>query len=79
MISSVRLNCDKQASGTAALAYSDDDYATSTAIGTFDLTSMEPRISRLGSYVGGRSYTLTHSANTGFRGSELEFQYEVAP
>lgn len=78
-IKSVRLVCDKQASGTATLTYSDDDYATSVTAGTFDLTSMEPRLSRLGSYVGGRSYTLTHSADTKFRAEALEFIYDTAP
>ena len=76
-ISRIRLICDKQASGTATLEYSDDDYATWTTLGTFDLTSMRPEIHRCGSHVGGRAYRLTHSANTAFRAEALEIEYEV--
>lgn len=76
-ISAVRLIGDTQESGTASLSYSDDDYATFSTPRTFDMTAMQPEITRLGSYKGGRVYKLTHSADTPFRAQALEIDYTV--
>jgi len=70
------LGADIQSSGTATLEYSDDDYATWTTAGTFDLTTSNPRIYRCGSFKGGRAWRLTHSANTAFRAQALKFEYK---
>lgn len=78
-VQAVRLIADVQASGTATLLASDDDFATFTSLGTFDMTSMTKRITRCGSYKGGRSYRITHAANTAFRAEALEIEYTVAP
>lgn len=71
------LGSDIQASGTATLEFSDDDYATWTTVGTFDMTKINPFITRCGSNQGGRAWRLTHSANTAFRAQALKFEYEV--
>lgn len=76
-VKSVSLVSDKQSSGTATLEYSDDDYGSWTTAGTFDLTKMNPRIHRCGSFVGGRAWRVTHSANTAFRADALEVDLEV--
>ena len=77
IVSCVELICDTQASGTATLEYSDDDFVTWITAGTFDMTSMRPRVHRCGSHRGGRSYRITHSANTAFRAQALDVSYEV--
>ena len=74
----VKLVCDKQSAGTVSLEISDDDYATWTTLGTFDLTEMDPSLSGCGSYVGGRAYRLTHSYNGAFRAEALEITFEEA-
>lgn len=61
----------------ATLEYSDDDYSSWTTAGTFDLTTVNPRIYRCGSYRGGRAWRLTHSADSAFRAQALKFDYEV--
>lgn len=71
------MGTDIQSSGTATLEYSDDDYTTWTTAGTFDLTKVNPRIFRCGSFRGGRAWRLTHSANTAFRAQALKFEYEI--
>lgn len=78
-VNSIRLNADVQTSGTCTLESNDNDYATASwvTLGTFDLTSMNKRITRCGSYKGGRAYRLTHSANTAFRAESVEIDYEV--
>jgi hypothetical protein len=76
-IRAVRLIGDVQDSGSAALSYSDDDYATFTSAGDFDLTITNPKLQGLGSYEGGRVWKLEHSANTAFRAEALEIEYEV--
>ena len=76
-IKSVQLVCDKQASGTATLKYSDDDFGTWTTAGTFDLTIMNPIITRLGAHQGGRAYILEHNANTAFRAESLIIEYDI--
>lgn len=69
------LDSDIQASGTATLEVSDDDYGTWVTIGTFDMTKMHPRIHRGKAWRGGRAHRLTHSANTPFRASTLTIKY----
>jgi hypothetical protein len=69
------MGSDIQSSGTATLEYSDDDYTTWVTAGTFDLTKINPRITRAGSFRGGRAWRLTHSANTPFRAQALKFKF----
>jgi hypothetical protein len=76
-IPSIRLVADDQASGTVTLEASDDDYESWFELGTFDLTQRDKRITRCGSYRGGRAYRLTHSANAPFRGEALEIEYKL--
>jgi hypothetical protein len=76
-IKSIKLIADEQASGTATLEASDDDYASWSTLGTFDMTAHEKKIAPCGSHVGGRAYRLTHSAATPFRGEALEIEYSV--
>jgi hypothetical protein len=76
-VNRISLVADKQSSGTVTLEKSDDDFATWTTLGTFDLTKANPTIHRCGSHVGGRAYRLTHSANTAFRAEALEIEYDV--
>lgn len=71
------LDSDIQSSGTATLEVSDDDYATWTTVGTFDMTKLAPRIYRGGSFKGGRAHRITHSASTPFRASTLTIKYAV--
>jgi hypothetical protein len=71
------LDSDVQSSGTATLEVSDDDFQTWTTIGTFDMTQVNPRIYRGGSWKGGRAHRITHSANTPFRASTMTIKYEV--
>lgn len=73
----IELIADTQASGTVTLEISTDDFATFTTIGTFDLTKAKKIIYRCGSFVGGASLRLTHSANTANRMEALVVEYEV--
>lgn len=77
-IDEIRFVGDRQSAGTALLESSDDDYETWDTVGTFDLTQMEPKIRRCGSYKGGRAYRLTHSHNGPFRAEALEIDFRVA-
>lgn len=79
-ITEIRLLCDNQSSGTVTLEANDSDYdpASWVTLGTFDLTASEARITRCGSYLQGRAYRLTHSANSAFRAEALEIDYEIA-
>lgn len=61
----------------ATLEYSDDDYATWTVAGTFDMTQTNPFIPRCGSHQAGRAWRLTHSENTAFRAQALKFDYDL--
>jgi hypothetical protein len=71
------LGSDVESSGTATLEYSDDDYATWTTAGTFDMTVTNPFITRCGSHQSGRAWRVSHSANTGFRAKSLKFDYDL--
>ena len=77
-ISEIRLVGDQQESGEATLEASDDGYQTWYTLGTFDLTQASPKITRCGSYIGGRAYRLTHSDNAPFRATALEIDYQAA-
>lgn len=77
LVSAIWLDADTQASGTATLEASDDDFATFVTLGTFDMTKHEKKITRCGSHKGERSYRLTHSANTAFRAKSLRVEYTV--
>lgn len=76
-VNSIKLIADEQASGTATLEASDDDYGSWVTLGTFDMTAHEKKIQPGGSYTGGRAYRLTHSANTAFRAEAVEIDYDV--
>jgi hypothetical protein len=76
-LKSIELVADTQASGTTTLEISKDDFATFTTIGTFDMTAAKKIIYRCGSFTGGASLRLTHSANTAWRGEALIVEYEV--
>lgn len=68
---------DEQASGTATLSYSDDDYANWTTAGTFDLTDLTQKIHRLGSSKFPRAWRLQDSNNQAARYQGLRLRYEV--
>jgi hypothetical protein len=76
-ISAIKLICDELSSGTVTLEASDDNYVTWKTLGTFDLTTAEPKITRCGSHKGGRAYRLTHSTDSFFRAEALEIDYVV--
>jgi hypothetical protein len=78
-VNRIRLVADDQASGSATLEFSDDDYESWTTLGTFDMTRKVKEITRCGAYEGGRAYRLRHSSDAAFRGEALEFDYMVAP
>ena len=77
-VTEIWLDADTQASGTATLECSDDDYASWVTLGTFDMTKHEKRITRCGSHTGERAYRLTHSANTAFRARAIRIKYATA-
>ena len=77
-VTEIWLDADTQASGTATLECSDDDYGSWVTLGTFDMTKHEKRITRCGSHTGERAYRLTHSANTAFRARALRIKYATA-
>jgi hypothetical protein len=76
-LKSIELVADTQASGTTTLEISKDDFATFTTIGTFDMTAAKKIIYRCGSFTGGASLRLTHSANTAWRGEALIVEYDM--
>lgn len=76
-VENIILNGDVQPAGTVTLECSDDDYSTWTTLGTFDLTKQRPKITRCGSYIGGRAYRLTHSYNGAFRAESIEITYSM--
>jgi hypothetical protein len=76
-LKSIELVADTQSSGTTSLEISKDDFATFSTIGTFDMTKAQKIIYRCGSFDGGASLRLKHSANTAWRGEALVVDYEV--
>lgn len=71
------MGSDIVSASTATLEYSDDDYATWTTAGTFDMSVINPIIYRCGSFQAGRAWRVTHSANTAFRAKALKFEFTV--
>jgi hypothetical protein len=64
--------CDRSpVASSATLLYSDDDFASETTAGTFDLTAARPALRRLGKSRR-RSWKLTHSTNCAMRIEALE-------
>lgn len=58
---------DQQTSASPlTISVSDDDYQTATVLGTVDLSSARPRLTRCGSAYR-RAWILSHSANTPMR------------
>lgn len=76
-VSRITLDADTQASGTATLEASDDDFANFVTLGSFDMTAQDKFLTRCGSHKGARSYRIKHSANTPFRGRSLRIEYKV--
>ncbi len=72
----IRLIGDVQASGTASIQWSDDDYANFNTARTVDMTRMDKSLHGCGS-ARRRSFKITHSANTPFRAEALEIDYDV--
>ena len=73
----INLIGDTQASGTAELYWSDDDYVTWQGPKTFDLTAKVKNVTRLGAHFDGRAYKLNHSSNAAFRAEALEIRYAI--
>lgn len=72
------LVCATQSSGAVTVEISDNDYSSyTTLVSTLDLTSMSPRITRLGSHRGGRSYRFTHTANAPNEMEAFDLMYDV--
>lgn len=71
------IGSDITSASTATLEYSDDDYATWTSAGSFDLSVINPFITRLGSFQSGRAWRIRHSANYGFRAKALKFDFDI--
>lgn len=76
-IKSIKLIADVQASGSASISWSDDDYANYNTARTVDMTSMFKELKACGS-CRRRSFKIEHSANTPFRAEALEIEYEEA-
>lgn len=77
-VHSVELLADTEASGTATLETSDDDYTTWVSRGTFDMTAQRKHIERCGAFRNsGRAFRITHAANTGFRARAIKVTYSV--
>lgn len=75
--SRMRLIGDKSpVASTATLTYSDDDYQTETTAGTFDLTTRNPQLNRLGRGEK-RAWSVSHATNCAWRGEVLEGEFEV--
>lgn len=77
IVQSIELIADEESAGSTTLEYSDDDYATWTTLGTFDMTQKRKRITRCGSHRGARAYRLTNSSDAPFRAEALVFEFAV--
>lgn len=71
IIRSVDLIADTEASGTATLYVSRDDYANWESVGTFDMTAQRKRIHALGWFHSNAAFKVEHSANTNFRAQAM--------
>lgn len=77
-VEEIRWVGDIQSAGTVTVEASDDDYASWFTLGTFDLTTTDGmRITRCGSYKGGRAYRFTHSYAGPCRGEAVEIDFRV--
>ena len=76
-VTGATLVADKESTGTETVEYSDDDGANWVTWGTFDLTSMQPKLTRGGSFKGGRQFRLTNAAAVAGRASMIEIDYDV--
>jgi hypothetical protein len=65
----------ENATSTLGIAYSDDDYVTTSTVRNVDLSTTRPGITRCGRYRR-RSYILTHSSNTPMGLEAVEETYE---
>jgi hypothetical protein len=74
-INKIRLVGDTQASGTASISWSDDDYANYNTARTVDMTKMDKSLHGCGS-CRRRSFKIQHSANTAWRVEALEIEFE---
>jgi hypothetical protein len=74
-INKIRLVADTQASGTASISWSDDDYANYNTARTVDMTKMDKALHGCGS-CRRRSFKIEHSANTPFRAEAIEIEYD---
>lgn len=73
----LRIVADTQSStSNLGVAWSDDDYATTSSVRNIDLSTAANNLVRLGR-ARRRSYTLTHAANTPFRAERLDLRYRV--
>lgn len=72
------LLADIEASGTATLATSADDFGAFVTKGTFDMTAQKKEIHRVGYYKSNCAFRITHSANTKFRAQALVIDWEPA-
>ena len=76
-VSNVELIADIESSSSPIeISYSDDDYQSFTSLGTIDLSTSRPRLTRAGS-TRKRAWKFTHAANTPFRLEALEVTVEV--
>jgi len=65
-------------SGNTAISWSDDDYATFSSAHNVDMSTIRPRITRLGSSRR-RAWKITDSVNAPFRAQALEIDFDVSP
>ena len=63
----------------ATLEKSDDDLASFSELGDFDLTRQDPFIPGCGSHEGGRSYRITHDIPRPFRFEAIDVDFTVKP
>lgn len=76
IIKKAKLIADTQSSGSAALAYSSDDYANFTTVGSFDLTAQDKEVWG-GIYCDSAvAFKLTDSGNNAFRGQAIIIEWE---
>jgi hypothetical protein len=74
-INKIRLVGDIQASGTASISWSDNDYSSYNTARTVDMTKMDKSLHGCGS-CRRRSFKIQHSANTPFRVEAIEIEYD---
>jgi hypothetical protein len=65
----------RSTSGNTGIAWSDDDYTTTTTARNVDMSTVRPRLNRLGSFRR-RSFTITDAVNAPFRAEAMTIDYE---